>query len=394
MGRICIEKAGITSLKSDAVVNAANEALQEGNGVCGEIFKEAGPRELQAACEAIGGCRTGNAVITPGFKLRSKYIIHAVGPQWIDGNHNESKQLYNAYKQSLILASQNGCKSIAFPLISSGNFGYPVNKAWEQALQSCLDFQKENPNSDLLIQFAVIDDKTLDAGKKMLAELNNEKTTLYLKELDSESLQKIRCRISKKWDLLLDKKAHPIAAGLMSVLCDQKVIDGLAVEQLIKMIESIFPEPVLHESWISQFGNLLLRVVNESKKKKVDMRASRYEKYMTDVMIPALNAGAHSGTVLDDIERLEDLYKIAVCLYRFHHGRENEFTFEVDIESMEKLNKAIQNAAVTGGNVLGIKIILGGAEDRQYAIFMSWVLEEMLGKHEGLREGENDAVGY
>ena len=262
MGRICIEKAGITSLKSDAVVNAANEALQEGNGVCGEIFKEAGPRELQAACEAIGGCRTGNAVITPGFKLRSKYIIHAVGPQWIDGNHNESKQLYNAYKQSLILASQNGCKSIAFPLISSGNFGYPVNKAWEQALQSCLDFQKENPNSDLLIQFAVIDDKTLDAGKKMLAELNNEKTTLYLKELDSESLQKIRCRISKKWDLLLDKKAHPIAAGLMSVLCDQKVIDGLAVEQLIKMIESIFPEPVLHESWISQFGNLLLRVVN------------------------------------------------------------------------------------------------------------------------------------
>ena len=124
------------------------------------------------------------------------------------------------------------------------------------------------------------------------------------------------------------------------------------------------------------------------------MRASRYEKYMTDVMIPALNAGAHSGTVLDDIERLEDLYKIAVCLYRFHHGRENEFTFEVDIESMEKLNKAIQNAAVTGGNVLGIKIILGGAEDRQYAIFMSWVLEEMLGKHEGLREGENDAVGY
>ena len=110
---------------------------------------------------------------------------------------------------------------------------------------------------------------------------------------------------------------------------------------------------------------------------------------MSDVMLPALNTGARSGTVLDDLERLEDIYKIAVCLYRFYHEKETEFVFDVDIESMEKLNKAIQNIAIVGINVLGIKLFQGGTEDRQYALFMSWVLEEILGKHEGLKEGDD-----
>ena len=110
---------------------------------------------------------------------------------------------------------------------------------------------------------------------------------------------------------------------------------------------------------------------------------------MSDVMLPALNTGARSGTVLDDLERLEDIYKIAVWLYRFDHEKETEFVFDVDIESMEKLNKAIQNIAIAGINVLGIKLFQGGTEDRQYALFMSWVLEEILGKHEGLKEGDD-----
>ena len=85
MGTIQILKTGITNLDTDALVNAANEGLWEGGGVCGIIFKAAGSKELQAACNAIGGCKTGSAVITPGFNLKSKYIIHAVGPRWIDG---------------------------------------------------------------------------------------------------------------------------------------------------------------------------------------------------------------------------------------------------------------------------------------------------------------------
>ena len=91
MRGIHILKTGITSLNTDALVNAANEGLWNGGGVCGIIFKAAGANELQAACNAIGGCKTGSAVITPGFNLKSKYIIHAVGPQWQDGKQNEPK---------------------------------------------------------------------------------------------------------------------------------------------------------------------------------------------------------------------------------------------------------------------------------------------------------------
>ena len=166
MGKISIMKTGITSLKSDALVNAANESLQEGAGVCGVIFKAAGSRELQAACDAIGCCRTGAAVITPGFRLKSRFIIHAVGPRWIDGKHGEPELLYSAYWQSLILAVRHGCKSIGFPLISAGIYGYPAEKAWRIAVQACLDFQNANPEADLDIQFAVIDDKVLEIGKK------------------------------------------------------------------------------------------------------------------------------------------------------------------------------------------------------------------------------------
>ena len=175
MSKIRILKTGITSLETDALVNAANEGLWEGGGVCGIIFKAAGSTALQAACNAIGGCKTGFAVITPGFNLKSRYIIHAVGPRWTDGNHNEPALLYSAYKQSLILAVQYKCKSIGFPLISAGIYGYPVDKAWRKAIQACVDFQQENADYDLDIQFAVIDDKIQETGIRILGELNKEK---------------------------------------------------------------------------------------------------------------------------------------------------------------------------------------------------------------------------
>lgn len=97
MSTIQILKTGITSLKTDAVVNAANEALMAGGGVCGAIFQAAGAQMLTTACMAIGHCETGSAVITPGFNLKSKYIIHAVGPRWIDGKHKEPQLLYKTY---------------------------------------------------------------------------------------------------------------------------------------------------------------------------------------------------------------------------------------------------------------------------------------------------------
>ena len=171
MSSIEIKKIGITKLDTDAIVNAANEGLWEGGGVCGAIFREAGSAELTKSCNAIGGCKTGNAVITPGFNLAAKYVIHAVGQRWTDGNHNEPKLLYSAYKQSLILAKENGLHSIGFPLISAGIFGYPLDGAWRKAIQACNDFIENNSDYDIKIIFAVLDDKILAAGEETLKDI-------------------------------------------------------------------------------------------------------------------------------------------------------------------------------------------------------------------------------
>ncbi len=163
-----IRKISITDLDTDAIVNAANEELWAGGGVCGAIFRAAGMRELQDACNRIGHCDTGSAVITPGFRLKARYIIHAVGPVWRGGSHNEQKLLYSAYRRSLELAVENGCRSIGFPLISAGIFGYPLEEAWQTALQACRDF--EVGGAEIEIIFAVLDDHILKVGQRMLGK--------------------------------------------------------------------------------------------------------------------------------------------------------------------------------------------------------------------------------
>lgn len=168
MSEIRIQKISITKLSADAVVNAANEGLREGGGVCGAIFREAGREELTKACRAIGGCRTGNAVITPGFHLCTKYIIHAVGPVWHGGNQKEPELLYSAYLRSLLVAKENECHSIGFPLISAGIFGYPKEQAWEKAIQACRDFIRSNPDYPMEIIFAVRDERILQMGERIL----------------------------------------------------------------------------------------------------------------------------------------------------------------------------------------------------------------------------------
>ena len=174
MNSISIKKISITDLSADAIVNAANEGLWAGGGVCGAIFRAAGHNKLQAACNKIGGCATGSAVITPGFGLKSKHIIHAVGPVWRGGESNEPQLLYGAYKNSLQLAMENNCHSLAFPLISAGIFGYPKDKAWRKAIQACKDFFEKNPDADLQVVFAVLDDGILALGQQTLNEIAPE----------------------------------------------------------------------------------------------------------------------------------------------------------------------------------------------------------------------------
>ena len=176
MSKIEIVKIGITEITADAIVNAANSRLAAGSGVCGYIFAAAGYDELTAACRKYGHCDTGSAVITPGFRSKAKYIIHAVGPIWNGGNSHEPQLLYSCYKRSLELALENECHSIAFPLISAGIFGYPKDKAWRQALQACNDFLSAHPECKLTIYFTVLDDCILNLGQSIQMQLADKET--------------------------------------------------------------------------------------------------------------------------------------------------------------------------------------------------------------------------
>ena len=146
-------KGDITKQKTDAIVNAANTALKHGGGVCGAIFAAAGADELQKECDKIGGCKTGEAVITKGYNLPAQFIIHTVGPVWHGGSHNEEKLLRNCYLNSLTLAKEHNIKSIAFPLISSGIFGYPKDEALKVAESTINEFLSTNEMTVYLVIF-------------------------------------------------------------------------------------------------------------------------------------------------------------------------------------------------------------------------------------------------
>lgn len=134
----------ITKLDTDAIVNAANKELKMGGGVCGAIFRGAGSSKLQEACDELAPIVTGQAVITPAFDLPARYIIHTVGPVYKDGKSGEKEQLRACYLNSLELAREQKCKSIAFPLISSGIYGYPKEEAKQVAIESIEEFLQKN----------------------------------------------------------------------------------------------------------------------------------------------------------------------------------------------------------------------------------------------------------
>ena len=168
MSTITIQQKGITDIPADAIVNAANSGLWAGGGVCGAIFRQAGYDELTAACKKIGHCDEGSAVVTPGFGCSCKYIIHAVGPQYLDGKHGEPDALYGAYKKSLELCVETDIHSIVFPLISAGIFGYPVREAWTVAINACKDFISGYRNYNLDIIFAIPEDEKAKIGTELL----------------------------------------------------------------------------------------------------------------------------------------------------------------------------------------------------------------------------------
>ena len=168
MARIRALQADITTLALDAIVNAANTSLLGGGGVDGAIHRAAGP-ELLRECRSLGGCRVGDAKITRGYRLPARYVIHTVGPVWNGGNDGEPALLASCYRRSLDVAAEHGLSSVAFPAISTGVYGYPVEPASSIAIDTVRDVSDRLPMIDDVV-FCCFSQRHLDVYRRLLEE--------------------------------------------------------------------------------------------------------------------------------------------------------------------------------------------------------------------------------
>ena len=228
----------ITKMSVDAIVNAANTSLLGGGGVDGCIHRAAGP-ELLADCSMLHGCETGSAKITKGYRLPCKYVIHAVGPRWRDGKHREQELLESCYRTSLNLAKENGCQSMAFPLISSGIYGYPKDQALKVAVDTISTFLLEN---EMMVYIVIFDRKAYQISGKLFADI-----AAYIDDRYVEEHTDRRAEQRRRLEALSEESCLEAALAPMppETICES--YSGQSLEEALGQMDESFSEMLLRK---------------------------------------------------------------------------------------------------------------------------------------------------
>ncbi|MCH5191298.1 MAG: macro domain-containing protein [Oscillospiraceae bacterium] len=232
-----IVRNDITKIECDAIVNAANSTLLGGGGVDGAIHKAAGGG-LLLECMRLGGCRTGQAKITGGYNLPCKYVIHTVGPKWKGGHNGEKELLESCYRESLKLAKEYNCGSVAFPLISSGVYGYPKAPALKVAMDVISSFLLEN---DMLVYMVIFDKAAYQISEKLFSEIKSYIDDRYVDRHRDARLERMRA-VQMSQPLYGMERVHPQAASLPTAA--QKPLD---LESALGTIDESFSEMLLRK---------------------------------------------------------------------------------------------------------------------------------------------------
>lgn len=245
----------ITKIHADAIVNPANNHLLKGSGTSEAIYQAAGEELLTQACLEIGYCELGKAVITKAFGLNASYVIHAVGPGWKGGFCHEKKHLYSAYTESLKLAKQYQCESIAFPLLSSGNYGYPKDKAVKVAISAISDFLLDH---EMLIYLVLYDSDSLSISKKLFASIEEfiddnyvEKKNEFIRE---EAVCYQRCECPESY--LIGEEEKLVQSRQLRI--PDFLLQKRTLESLVKNLDE-------------SFSQMLLRLIDERGLKDSDV---------------------------------------------------------------------------------------------------------------------------